>query len=156
MIPPPVKNSNQPATQALRGFDFFPRAVGVLRQREKHQFGTAVASPLAAMSGLCTVPRWHGLLDEKHPDRRELSNSRSARFSGLIGQGYRSRYANKNRHALGPLRWISVKSFNGQHHVLRSAAASFFSSAPAFFVCMANNPVRDHHKDALNTIEDGV
>ena len=26
-----------------------------------------------------------------------------------------------------------------------------FSSAPAFFVCMANNPVRDHHRDALNT-----
>ena len=55
---------------------FFPRAVGVLRQREKHQFGTAVASSLAAMSGLRTVPRWHGLLIEKHLDRRELSNPR--------------------------------------------------------------------------------
>ena len=68
MIPPPVKIQINPF-RALRGFDFFPRAVGVLRQREKHQFGTAVASPLAAMSGLRTVPRWHGLLNEKHPDR---------------------------------------------------------------------------------------
>ena len=99
--------------------------MGFLTPAGKTSSGTAVASPLAAMSGLRTVPRWHGLLMKNTPTGGNCPPAQRLR-SRLIGQGYRSRYANKNRHALDPLRWISVKSFNGQHHVLRSAAASFF------------------------------